>query len=51
MFLPSWTARLSVAVWFLSEQSSYAGSGSLVTVPTPFVVRGHDEGVRRRVMR
>src|ERR1700754_893490 len=48
MFLPSWIARLSVAVWFLSEQSSYAGSGSLITVPTPLssgeVTKGSDVG-------
>src|SRR5690242_15569817 len=36
MFLPIATASALVAVWFLSEQSSKAGSGSLMTVPIPF---------------
>ena len=35
MFLPIATASALVAVWFLSEQSSKAGSGSLIMVPTP----------------
>ena len=37
MFLPVATARLFLDVWLLSEQSSNAGSGSLMTVPTPFL--------------
>jgi hypothetical protein len=36
MFLPDIAARLFLDVWLLSEQSSNAGSGSLMTVPTPF---------------
>jgi hypothetical protein len=35
MFLPCMTASALVAVWSLSEQSSKAGSGSLIIVPTP----------------
>ncbi len=35
-FLPVRAARLFDDVRFLLEQSSYAGSGSLITVPTPF---------------
>jgi hypothetical protein len=35
MFRPCMAARLLLLVWSLSEQSSYAGSGSPITVPTP----------------
>src|SRR3954470_7673644 len=32
---PCIAARLSLLVWFLPEQSSHAGSGSLIIVPMP----------------
>src|SRR5262245_35424877 len=34
-FVPSMAPRLKVDVWLVSAQSSHAGSGSLMTVPTP----------------
>ncbi len=37
MLRPCIVARLFLLVWFLPEQSSHAGSGSLMTVPTPLV--------------
>ncbi len=37
MFWPCMAASAFFDVWLLSEQSSHAGSGSLMTVPTPFL--------------